>query len=343
MIDRRSFLAAALAGAAALPARAASGDTLRIGYQKNGILVVAKQQGAIEARLKPLGVGVTWVEFSFGPPLLEAISLGAIDLGQTGDAPPIFAQAAGGPITYVAAQEAAGSGAAVLVQKDSPLRTLADLRGKRVAFAKASSAHNLTIAALEKAGLTYRDIEPVTLAPADAAAAFARGSVDAWTIWDPYFAIAEMQPTTRVLALATDIAKPNTFFLAHKTVVAERAPVLDAALVPSARGALVRGQPGRGGGAPLEGHRRAARRHPPGGRPHRLRHRPDDTERHRRAAARRRPLPFPRPDPAADPDRRCAPRARLPERLNPSCPRVPSPSPPLPPRRSASLPGSCRP
>ncbi|WP_208642273.1 aliphatic sulfonate ABC transporter substrate-binding protein [Methylobacterium terrae] len=230
MIDRRSLLAAALAGAAALPARAAPADTLRIGYQKNGTLVVAKQQGAIEARLKPLGVGVTWVEFSFGPPLLEAISLGAIDLGPTGDAPPIFAQAAGSPLVYVAAQEAAGSGAAILVQKESPIRTLADLKGRRVAFAKASSAHNLTIAALEKAGLTYGDIEPVTLAPADAAAAFARGSVDAWTIWDPYFAIAELQPTTRVLTLATDIARPNSFFLAHRSLVAERGPVLDAAL-----------------------------------------------------------------------------------------------------------------
>lgn len=234
MIDRRSLLAAALAGATVLPAArsglAAGGDTLRIGYQKNGTLVVAKQQGAIEARLKPLGVTVSWVEFSFGPPLLEAISLGAIDLGPTGDAPPIFAQAAGGPIVYVAAQEAAGSGAAILVPRESPIRTLADLKGKRVAFAKASSAHNFTIAALEKAGLTYRDIKPVTLAPADAAAAFARGSVDAWTIWDPYFAIAEMQPTTRVLTLANDIAKPNSFFLAHRTLATERALVLDAAL-----------------------------------------------------------------------------------------------------------------
>ncbi|MGX7705365.1 aliphatic sulfonate ABC transporter substrate-binding protein [Methylobacterium sp. Gmos1] len=229
MIDRRTLLAAALAGAA-LPARAAAGDTLRIGYQKSGILVVAKQQGAIEARLKPLGVTVAWVEFSFGPPLLEAISLGALDLGSTGDAPPIFAQAAGSPLVYVAAQEAAGSGAAIVVSRDSPIRTLADLRGKRVAFAKASSAHNFTIAALEKAGLTYRDIEPVTLAPADAAAAFARGSVDAWTIWDPYFAIAEMQPTTRVLTLANDIARPNSFLLAHRSLAAERGPVLDAAL-----------------------------------------------------------------------------------------------------------------
>ncbi|TGD99394.1 aliphatic sulfonate ABC transporter substrate-binding protein [Methylobacterium nonmethylotrophicum] len=274
MIDRRTLLAAALAGAA-LPARAAAGDTLRIGYQKNGILVVAKQQGAIEARLKPLGVGVSWVEFSFGPPLLEAISLGAIDIGQTGDAPPIFAQAAGrpqdsagSPLVYVAAQEAAGSGSAILVQKDSSLRSLADLRGKRVAFAKASSAHNLTIAALDKAGLTYRDIEPVTLAPADAAAAFARGSVDAWTIWDPYFAIAEMQPGTRVLSLATDIARPNSFFLAHQTVARERGPVLDAALAAladvsrwcGANRGEVAGLLAKGTGVPLAATQRAVDR-----------------------------------------------------------------------------------
>ncbi len=167
------------------PSRA---GVLRIGYQKNGILVVAKQQRAIEAALEPLGHRVTWVEFSFGPPLLEALSLDGIDFGQTGDAPPIFAQAAKSTLVYAAAQEAGGSGSGILLPKGSTLKSLADLKGKRVAFAKASSAHNLTVAALEKAGLTYADIEPVTLAPADAAAAFSRGSIDAWTIWDPYYA-----------------------------------------------------------------------------------------------------------------------------------------------------------
>ncbi|MFD0938495.1 aliphatic sulfonate ABC transporter substrate-binding protein, partial [Methylobacterium trifolii] len=232
MIDRRTLLATALA-AASLPtvrARAAEPGVLRIGYQKNGILVVARQQGAIEKRLAGLGHSVRWIEFSFGPPLLEALSLDGIDLGQVGDSPPIFAQAAGANIVYVAAQEAGGSGAGILVPKGSPIRTLSDLKGKRVAFAKASSAHNFTVAALEKAGLTYADIEPVTLAPADAAAAFARGSVDAWTIWDPYFAIAEGGDGVRVLALSSEVAPPNTFFLANRSFAESRGPVIAEAL-----------------------------------------------------------------------------------------------------------------
>ena len=219
MITRRTLLAAAVATPAALasPARAQAPREFRIGYQKNGILVIAKQQRAIENRLKPLGIEVKWIEFSFGPPLLEALDIGSIDFGTTGDAPPIFAQAAGANLLYVAAQPAAGSGAAILLPKGSTIQALADLKGKRVAFAKASSAHNLTVAALEKAGLTYKDIQPLTLAPADAAAAFARGSVDAWTIWDPYFAIAEKGEGVRVLTLARDVIPQNSFFLANRS------------------------------------------------------------------------------------------------------------------------------
>ncbi len=234
MLDRRTLLAGLLALptglAAARRAGAAEPGLLRIGYQKNGILVVAKQQGILERRLAPLGQTVRWIEFSFGPPLLEALSLDGIDFGQTGDAPPVFAQAARSNLVYAAAQEAGGSGSGILLPKGSTIASLGDLRGKRVAFAKASSAHNLTIAALEKAGLGYADIEPVTLAPADAAAAFARGSIDAWTIWDPYFAIAEAGEGVRVLASATEIAPQNNFFLASRPFAETRAPVLAAAI-----------------------------------------------------------------------------------------------------------------
>ena len=216
MLTRRSTLAAALAAAAFPHLARAAGQTLRIGYQKNGILAVAKERGAIEARLKPIGVDVTWTEFSYGPPLLEALSLGSIDVGQTGDAPPIFAQAAKADLVYVAAQADGGSGSAVLLPKDSPIRALSELKGKRVAFAKGSSAHNLTVAALEKAGLSYGDIEPVTLAPADGSAALLRGAVDAWTVWDPYFAIAEESGQVRVLAQASEIGPTNNFFLANR-------------------------------------------------------------------------------------------------------------------------------
>lgn len=213
-----SFLVASTAAIALSPASlfAASAPTeIRIGYQKNGVLYLAKETGQLEEKLKAKGLTVKWVEFSFGPPLLEALGAGSIDYGTTGDSPPIFAQAAGANLVYVAAQEAAGSGAALLVKENSGINTLADLKGKKVGFAKASSSHNLTIAALEKAGLTYKDIEPVYLAPADGAAAFAKGAIDAWTIWDPFFAVAESQPGTKVLAPAKGIVTQNSFFLAN--------------------------------------------------------------------------------------------------------------------------------
>lgn len=223
-MNRRQILTTLLAAGTALalphagPAAAqtaAAPKELRIGYQKNGLLLIAKQQGRLEQRFKPLGIEVKWVEFSFGPPLLEALNVGSIDYGTTGDAPPIFAQAAKANLVYVAAQEAAGSGAAILVPPNSPIQSLADLKGKKIGFAKASSAHNLTIAALEKAGIGYNEITPLYLPPADARAAFERGSLDAWTIWDPYFAIAEKQPGVRILALSRGIVAQNSYFLAN--------------------------------------------------------------------------------------------------------------------------------
>lgn len=211
-----SIVAASTATIALAPASVFAGPTeVRIGYQKNGVLYLAKETGQLEAALKAKGLTVKWVEFSFGPPLLEALGAGSIDYGTTGDSPPIFAQAAGAKIVYVAAQEAAGSGAAILVKDGSNINSLNDLKGKKVGFAKASSSHNLTIAALEKVGLKYNDIEPVYLAPADGAAAFAKGAVDAWTIWDPFFAVAEAQPGTKVLAPAKGIVTQNSFFLAN--------------------------------------------------------------------------------------------------------------------------------
>lgn len=230
-LHRRTLLAGLAAAAAPLARTGAAEPKLfRIGYQKNGILVVAKQQQAIEAKLKPFGVSVTWTEFSFGPPLLEALRLENIDFGTVGDTPPIFAQAAKADLLYVAALPAAGSSSAVLLPAGSKLQSLADLKGRRVAFARGSSAHNLTVAALEKAGLRFSDITPVQLAPADAAAAFARGVVDAWTIWDPYYAIAEVQPGVRVLARSQEITPQNSFYLSNRPYTQANGAILQAAI-----------------------------------------------------------------------------------------------------------------
>jgi sulfonate transport system substrate-binding protein len=216
-MHRREFLKlACLGGAGAVVARAARAQSgavreLRIGYQKNGVLVIARQQAVLERLLAPRGIGVKWTEFGSGPPLLEAINAGSIDIGQTGDMPPIFAQTAGAAIVYLAGQPIT-NGQGVLVKDASPIRTLADLKGRRIGFTKGSSAHNVTIMALEKAGLTYSDVTPVYLSPADAAAAFARGSIDAWAIWDPFFAIGQHQGG-RILVHGIEVGRTNSFFI----------------------------------------------------------------------------------------------------------------------------------
>jgi sulfonate transport system substrate-binding protein len=218
-IDRRRLLH--LAGAAALAAGlpglavAEAVTEIRIGYQKNGILPVARQLKALEDRFAGQGVDIRWVEFVAGPPLLEAMSAGAIDFGATGDAPPIFAQSAGARIVYAAGQPVT-TGQGIVVKGASPIRGAADLKGKRVAFHKGSSAHNVVLATLESVGLTYADITPVFLSPADAGAAFARDSVDAWAIWDPFLAIAERKHATRLIVDGAKIAASNSFFLANK-------------------------------------------------------------------------------------------------------------------------------
>ncbi|RFB80064.1 aliphatic sulfonate ABC transporter substrate-binding protein [Methylovirgula sp. 4M-Z18] len=220
-MNRRTWLKFTLgAGVSALGhpllARAAGPTELRIGYQKSGVLLVAKQQGLLDKHFASRGISVKWVEFSYGPPLLEALNAGGIDYGATGDAPPIFAQAARANLLYVAVLPSGGSGQAILVPRDSAIQTLADLKGKKVGFAKASSAHNLVLSALESANISYSEITPVYLAPADAAAAFARGAIDAWAIWDPYYAIAEKARPIRALPVPKSALVQNSFFLANR-------------------------------------------------------------------------------------------------------------------------------
>jgi sulfonate transport system substrate-binding protein len=204
--------------------------TVRIGFQKYGKLVLLKGKGSLEEKLKPLGYKVVWTEFPSGPPLLEALNVGAIDFGNTGEAPPIFAQAAGAPIQYVAYEPPAPKGEAILVPKDSKLNSVADLKGKKVALNKGSNVHYLLVKALEKTGVKYSEIEPVFLAPADARAAFERGSVDAWVIWDPFQAAAEAATGARTLADGTGIVANYQFYFSSKKFLDSDPKVIDAVL-----------------------------------------------------------------------------------------------------------------
>lgn len=230
-ISRRTFTAA-LAGSLVLPLMAgrsafAAEHVVRIGYQKYGTLVLLKGKGLLEQKLEKIGYTVEWTEFPGGPQLLEALNAGAVDFGSTGETPPIFAQAAGAQLIYVAHEPPAPRGEAILVQKGSPIKTVADLKGKNVALNKGSNVHYLLVRALEEAGLKYEDIQTSFLPPADGRAAFEQGSVDAWVIWDPFQASAEVTIEARELRNGEGIVPNHQFYLGAQPFVEANADAID--------------------------------------------------------------------------------------------------------------------
>lgn len=243
-VRRRSFLAltavAVLGGSAAtllgssLPADAQANagasrlGPVRIGFQKSGTVQISlKTKQTLEKLFKARGGSVEWLEFPAGLPMVEALNAGAIDIAYVGEAPPIFAQAANGSTArYVAYDPYGPQAEGILVQKDSKIRRLADLRGKRIGVQKGSSAHYLTIKALQSAGLSLKDVEPVYLAPADARSAFNQGSIDAWVIWDPFNAATTAQNDVRVLRTSEGLVTNRDFYLATRSFARENPDVI---------------------------------------------------------------------------------------------------------------------
>lgn len=201
--------------------------TLNIGFQKYGILPILKERGSLEEKLKEQGVNVRWVEFPAGPQLLEGLNVGSIVFGEAGEAPPIFAQAANSNLVYIANQPAAPNAEALIVRKDSNIQKISDLKGKRIALNKGSNVHYLLLKLLEANNLKLNDIEVVYLPPSDARAAFERGAVDAWVIWDPFLAAAEHQIGARVLATGQNIVSNHQFYLADRKFAEENPKVLE--------------------------------------------------------------------------------------------------------------------
>lgn len=230
-VSRRTsiaVLAALASGLGHAQGSSAAPAALRIGYQKSSTLaVVLKTRGTLETLLAPLNVKPTWHEFTSGLPLLEALNLGNVDFSaDVADTVPVFAQAAGAQLTFVAQEAPSPQAQAIVVRAASPLRQVADLKGKKVGFAKAAGAHYLLIAALEKAGLSFKDIEPAYLTPADGRAAFERGAIDAWVVWDPFLAAVQRQSEVRVLADGRGIASYQRYYLAATPFAKARPEVL---------------------------------------------------------------------------------------------------------------------
>jgi sulfonate transport system substrate-binding protein len=203
-------------------------DVIRIGFQKSSTLItVLKTRGEFEKGLEKLGVKVQWGEFTSGLPLLEALNVGGIDLtADVADTVPVFAQAAGAKLVYVAQEAPSPTAQAIVVAANSPIKSVADLKGKKVGFAKAAGVHYLLIKLLERAGLKFSDIQPAYLAPADGRAAFERGSIDAWVVWDPFLAAVERQANARILSDGANVAQYQRYYLASEAFSMARPDVL---------------------------------------------------------------------------------------------------------------------
>lgn len=229
LITSASLAAVLCAVGTGLPAAADTPKELRIGYQKIGALLILKDQGLLEKRLAAQGIAVKWVQFQSGPPLIEALNAGAIDFGYTGDTPPIFAQASGVNFVYVASMPVPGKSNAILVRENSGIKTIADLRGKKIAFVKGSSAHNVVVQTLEKAHIAWSDITPVYLQPADAGAAIQSGAVDAWSIWDPFYAGAQAAGA-KIITDGTGLMLNRAYYSSIRDFASQHPDALNAAI-----------------------------------------------------------------------------------------------------------------
>lgn len=209
------------------PPAAASGDiAVRIGYQKAGAPFLLKSKDAhLAETLRSKGARLEWLEFQAGPALLEAMRAGAVDVGYVGETPPVFAQAGGVPFVYVATDPPSPRSEAILVPGNSPIRELSQLRGKKVALNRGSNVHYLLLRALDSAGLSLSDVQVTFLAPADARTAFDSGNVDAWVIWDPFFAAAEIAGA-RVLKDGEHLVDNHQFYVARKDFAGEHAALV---------------------------------------------------------------------------------------------------------------------
>lgn len=212
------LIACVMLGSSAAWAVDPSVKQLRVGYQKASVnLVIAKQQKLFEQEFP--NAKISWNEFPGGPQILEALAVGSIDIGATGDTPPVYAQAGNKPLHYFAYETAKPLASAILVPGTSKITQLSQLKGKRVGVHRGSSSHYLLVQAVRKAGLKWTDIQPVWLSPADARAAFQKGAIDAWAIWDPYYAAAQVEDKAKVLASGKGLSPNYTFYLASDNLV----------------------------------------------------------------------------------------------------------------------------
>ncbi|MBD2679803.1 aliphatic sulfonate ABC transporter substrate-binding protein [Nostoc paludosum FACHB-159] len=199
---------------------------VRVVYSKLGSLAVMRKLGTLEKSLAAKNFTVKWLEFAAGPQALEALNAGSLDIAATAESPPIFAQAAGTPLVYVTSTAFNGKGVSFLVPANSPIKTVADFKGKRVSFQKASIAHYVLLKALQKEGLKLTDVKSVFLPPPDANVAFSQGGIDVWVTWEPYITRAVQKNIGRVLRDGQGLQDLGGFYSTSRKFAKEHPEVL---------------------------------------------------------------------------------------------------------------------
>ncbi|KPC50659.1 ABC transporter substrate-binding protein [Amantichitinum ursilacus] len=207
---------------AASAANAADAAVLRVGDQRGGTRAVLEASG----QLKDVPYKIEWSDFPNAAPLLEALRANAIDAGGVGDAPLLFAQAAGAPVRGVSAIRSEAHGVAIVANAKSTLNGAASLKGKRIATTRGSIGHYLALAALQKAGLKPSEVTFVYLGPSDAKAALASGDVDAWAVWDPYVAIAQVNDKAKIVVDGTGLVSGLSFEAATEDAIRNKRAAL---------------------------------------------------------------------------------------------------------------------
>ncbi len=228
-LSRRLVLAGLIMAASAVPAMSqGASDTVRIGLQRSSTLTaILRANGELEKALAPLKVKVSWHEFTSGLPLLEALNLGNVDVSaDVADTVPVFAQAAGAKLVYFAEETASPSAQAIVVPGNSSIKSVADLKGKKVAVTKGAGSHYLLLAALKDSGVAFKEISPAYLTAADGRAALVSNNVDAWVAWDPFLTIAQRQSGAKVLRDGKNLSDYKRYYLASDKFANARSDVL---------------------------------------------------------------------------------------------------------------------
>lgn len=214
------LLAAALLS---IGSAAAAEPTLKLGDQKGGERALLEAAGELDH----LPYRIDWSEFAAAAPLLEALNAGAVDSGPVGDAPLVFALAAGAEIRAIGVNHSNPEATAIIALPGSPLTDAASLKGRRIATGRGSIGHYQVLAALKSVGLTTRDIDLVFLAPGDAKAALSTGQIDAWSTWEPYTALEQVTESAKLVVPGTGLSSGLSYQVATVAAIRDKRAALD--------------------------------------------------------------------------------------------------------------------